>query len=109
MIKRGAKRIREGSTKQMPPLSQVLWKSDTPDIKQGALDVAAAMGAFAGANYDSVSQLSVILADKEQELQNTRLDLAAPEEKHAQEVKQLKEEYERKIKQWKKKTEDVKH
>ena len=56
MIKRGAKRTREGSTKQMPPLGQVLWKIDTPDIKQGALDTTTTMGVFAGANYDYVSQ-----------------------------------------------------
>ena len=43
MIRKGAKRKREGSTKQMPPLSQVLWKPDTPDIKKGALDTKAAM------------------------------------------------------------------
>ena len=82
VIKRGAKRKRESSTKQMPPLSHVLWKSDTPDIKQGALDTTTSMGVFVGVNYDSISQLSVILTDKEQELQKTRLDLAAAEEKH---------------------------
>ena len=67
------------------------------------------MGDFAGANYNFVSQLSVTLTDKEQELQKNILDLAVAEEKHAGEVKQLKQEYERKIKQWQKKTEDVKH
>ena len=67
----------------MPSLSQVIWKSDTLDIKQGALDTTAAMGAFAWANYDSVSQLSVTLTDKEHKLQNTRLYLAAAEAKLA--------------------------
>ena len=109
MIKKGAKRTREGSTKQMPALSQVLWKSDTPNIKQGELDTPAAMEDFAGANYDSVSQLSVTLTDTEQELQKSRLDLVAAEAKHVEEVKQLKQEYESKIKRWQKKTEDLKH
>ena len=53
--------------------------------------------------------MSVTLIDKEQELQKTRLILAVVEAKHVEEVKQLKQEYERKIKQWQKKTEDVKH
>ena len=57
VIKRGAKKIRETSTQHMHALSQVLWKSNTPYIKQGALDTIAAMGAFAGANYNSISQL----------------------------------------------------
>ena len=49
------------------------------------------MGSFAGANYDSVSQLNVIFTNKEQELKHTGLDLATAEEKNAHEVKQLKE------------------
>ena len=99
----------EVSTKQIPSLSHFLWKSETPDMKQGVLETTSSMGDFAGANYDSVSQLSVTLTDKEQELQKTRLILAAVEAKHAEEVKQLKQEYERKIKQWQKNTEDLKH
>ena len=53
-MKRGAKRTREGTTKQMPALSHIIWKLDTPDSKQGALDMIATIGAFARANYDSV-------------------------------------------------------
>ena len=68
LIKRGAKRTREGSTKHMPAPSQIIWKLDTPDSRQGALDTKGVIGAFAGANYDSVSQLSVTLTNKEQEL-----------------------------------------
>ena len=67
------------------------------------------MGDFAGANYDFVSQLSVTLTNKEQELQKNILDLAVAEEKHVEEVKQLKQEYENKIKQLQKKTEHLKH
>ena len=48
------------------------------------------MGAFARANYDFVSQLSVTLTDKEQKLQKDKLDLAAAEENHEQEAKKLK-------------------
>ena len=50
----------------MPTLSQRIWKLDTPDSKQGELDTIADIGAFAGANYDSISKLSVTLTDKEQ-------------------------------------------
>ena len=104
MIKKGTKRTREGATKHMPALNQVIWKPDTPDIKQGELDTTTAIGAFVGANYDSVSQLSVTLTDKEQELQKGKLDLETTEEKHEQEVKELKQEPENKIKQLQKNT-----
>ena len=67
------------------------------------------MGDFAGANYDSISQLSVTLTDKEQELQKAKLDLVAAEGKHEQEVKQLKKESDNKINQLKKKTKHLKH
>ena len=49
MMKRGSKRTREGSTKQMPALSQIIWKLYTPDNKKGALHTSVAIGAFAGA------------------------------------------------------------
>ena len=109
VIKKGTKRTREGATKQIPSLNQVIWKSDTLDIKQGALDIVGAIRAFAGANYDSVSQLSLTLSDKEQELQKSKLDLAAAEARHEQEVKQLQQVHENRTKQWQKKTEHLKH
>ena len=41
VMKRGSKRTREGSTKKMPALSQIIWKLYTPDNKKGALDTSA--------------------------------------------------------------------
>ena len=67
-MKKGTKRTREGTIKQAPALNQVIWKSDSPNIKQGALDTTVSMGDFAGANFDLVSQLNKDLLDKEQEL-----------------------------------------
>ena len=49
----------------MPSLNLIIWKPYTLDIRKGALDTVAAMGAFAGAKYDLVSQLSLALSDKE--------------------------------------------
>ena len=42
------------------------------DVKQEALETAAAMGAFIGANYDSVSSLNKEIEIKEQELQRIK-------------------------------------
>ena len=71
-MKKGTKRTREGSVKQVPALNKFIWKSYSPDVKQGDLDTIAAMGAFARANFDSVSQLNKDLLDKEQELQKSK-------------------------------------
>ena len=90
-MKRGAKRTREGSTKQMPSLSQIISKSYIPDNKKGALDTLATIGSFAGAKYDFVSQLSVILINEEQEVEKDKLDLAVAEAKHEQEIKEIKQ------------------
>ena len=68
-------------------------------MKRGELYTSAVIGDFARDNYDSVSQLSVTLTDKEQKLQKDKLDLVAIEAKHEQEVKELKQETENKIKQ----------
>ena len=93
----------------MSTLTQIIWKLYTPDNKKGALDTSATIGAFAGDKYDSVSQLSVILTDKEQEVEKDKLDLVVAEAKHEQEVKEMKQEFENKIKQLQKKTEHLKH
>ena len=55
VMKKGTKRMREGTNKQVPALNQVIWKSDSPDIKKWALDTTTSMGDFARSNYDSVS------------------------------------------------------
>ena len=54
----------------------IIWKRDSSNTKQESLDTSAAMGAFAGANFDFVSQLNNEYEDKEKELQNSIHDLA---------------------------------
>ena len=81
-MKKGNKRVREGTIKWVPALNQVIWKSISPDIKQGALDTTTTMGAFTGANIDSVSQLNKDILEKEQEIQNIKDDLVAVEAHH---------------------------
>ena len=48
----------------MPTLGQVILKEDTSNLPQEAVDTAAAMGVFAGANFNIVSQLSLALVKK---------------------------------------------
>ena len=84
VVKRGTKRAREGLVKQVPAHNQVIWKSDTTDVHQGALDTKTTMGVFTGANFDSVSQICLVLSDKEKELQKSKLYLAAVEHRHEQ-------------------------
>ena len=68
----------------MPPHNQVISRSNTTNIQQGALDIVAAMVFFAGENFDSVSQICLVLSDKEKELQKSKLYLAAVEHRHEQ-------------------------
>ena len=65
MMKKGTNRTREGIIKHAPTLNQVIWKSDSHDINQGSLDIIAAMGDFARANFDSISQLNKDILVKE--------------------------------------------
>ena len=67
------------------------------------------MGAFAGDNYDSVSQLNKYLLDKEQEMQKAKHDFVAAEAHHKQEFQLLKQEHEGKLKQLQKKNDYLKH
>ena len=52
ILKKGSKRIREGTLKHVPTLDQIVWRTDDPNEKQGALDTTATMGAFAGVKYN---------------------------------------------------------
>ena len=54
ILKKGSKRTREGLLKHVPVLDKIVWKTDAPNEKKGALNTSAAIGAFAGANYNSV-------------------------------------------------------
>ena len=76
LVKRGTKRAREGSSKHVPSLGQVIWNVDTSDIQQGVVDTAATMGVFAGANFQCVSQLSLALGEKQKELEKVKRELA---------------------------------
>ena len=76
-------------------LIKIVQKTDAPNEKQGALDMA-------GANYNSVSQLTKYLFSKEEELQKARKDLDANEACHLKDIKFLKEEHQDKHTQWEK-------
>ena len=67
------------------------------------------MGAFVGANYDSVSQLTKDLLSKEQELHTSKMDLEAVEAHHLKEIELLKKEHEDKHRQSQKKIDSLKH
>ena len=73
------------------------------------MDVADAMGVFAGANFNTVSQLSLAFGEKEKELDKLKHDLAEAEKRHEQEIDKLKREHEDKVEQWKMKAEELKH
>ena len=108
-MNKGTKRTREGSVKQVPALNRFIWKTDSPDIKQGALDTTTAIRAFAGTNYDSVSQQNKDLLNKEQELQTIKHDLVTTEARHQEEVSLLKQEHEGIHKQSQKENDYLKH
>ena len=93
-MKKGSKRTREGTLKHVHDLNQVVWRTNAPNEKQGALDTTVAMGSFAGANYDSMSQLTKYILSKEHELKTTKRDLEAVEARHLKEIEILKKEHE---------------
>ena len=43
VVKRGAKRARQSSGINVPAIGEVIWKANTSDMQQGALDTAIAM------------------------------------------------------------------
>ena len=57
-MKKGSKRSREGTFKQGSVPKQIIWKRASTNVKHEALETTASMGAFAGANYGSVSSLN---------------------------------------------------
>ena len=56
------------------------------------------MGAFVGANFDSVSRLNKELEEKEQELKNSKHDLVQAKARQIEEIQQLKNKYGEKLK-----------
>ena len=93
ILKKGSKRTREGTLKHVSTFDQIVWRIDAPNEKEGALDIAAAMGAFAGDNYNSVSQLTKDLLSKEHEIHKEIKDLEAAEAFHLKDIELLKQEH----------------
>ena len=90
VVKRGSKKGRHGSGKYVSTLGQVIWKEDTSNIPQEAVDAVASMGFFARANFSTVSQLSLYFREKEKELDKLKQDLAEAENRYQQEIGKLK-------------------
>ena len=57
MVKKGTKRSREGTLMHGTIPNQVIWKMASIVFKQKSLETTTTMGAFGGANKDSVSSL----------------------------------------------------
>ena len=68
VMKKGTKRTSECMVEHVPTLNQVIWNLDSHDIRKGDLNIVTSMGAFAGANFYSVSELNKDFQDKEEEL-----------------------------------------
>ena len=93
VVKRGSKKEIYGSGKHVSSLGQVIWKVDTSNLPQGAVDTATSMGVFAGANFNTVSQLSLAFGEKEKELDKLKHDLPEAENRYQQEIGKLKQEH----------------
>ena len=72
MVKKGSKRSREFTFKQGSVPNYIIWKRASNDVKKEALEIAAAMGDFAGENYDSFSFLNKEVEEKEEELHRSK-------------------------------------
>ena len=90
VVKRGSKKARHGSGKDVSTLGQVIWMEYTSNLPQEAVDAVVAMGAFVGANFNTVSQLSLAFGEKEKELDKLKQDLAEAENMYQQEIGKLK-------------------
>ena len=90
VVKRGSKKARHGLGKHVSTLGQVIWKADTSNLPQEAVDAATAMGVFTGANFSTISQLSLAFGEKEKELDKLKHDLAEVENRYQQEIGKLK-------------------
>ena len=90
MVKRGSKKVRHGSGKHVSTLGQAIWKENTSNLPQEAVDTTAAMGVFVGANFSTVSQLSLAFGEKEKELDKLKLDLAEEKNMYQREIGKLK-------------------
>ena len=70
---KGDRRKRDmGQENMCLPLVKFIWKEDTSNLPQEAVDTAIAMGVFVGANFNTVSQLSLAFGEKEKELEKLK-------------------------------------
>ena len=99
ILKKSSKRTREGRLKHVSAFDQTVWRIDSPNEKQAALDTTPIMGTFEWANYNSVSQLTKYLLSKENELQKVRKDMEATEAHHLKDIELLKQEHQDKQRQ----------
>ena len=67
------------------------------------------MGAFAWANYNTVSQLTKYILNKKKELQKARKDMEATEARHLKDIELLKQEHQDKQRHSEKKVNSLKH
>ena len=58
MVKKGFKRMREGTFKKGLVPNKITWKRDSSDTKQEAPDTTSPIGYFFGENFYSVSYLN---------------------------------------------------
>ena len=108
-MKKGSKRTREGTLKHVPAFDQIVWRTDAPNEKEGVLDTTTAMGAFVGANYNSMSQLTKDLLSKEQELHKARKDMEEAEACRVKDIELLKQEHQDKQRHSEEKIDSLKH
>ena len=106
VVKRGAKRARESSAKNVLAVGEVIWKADTSEMHKGAVETIAAMGVFTATNFQSVSQLSFAFGEKHKELEKAKWELAETQQRYEQQIGQLKQEHEEKKERWKNKVEE---
>ena len=109
ILKKGSKRTRDGTLKHVLGFDQIVWRTDAPNEKEGELDTVVVMGAFAGANYNSLSQLTKDILSKEHEIQKERKDLEATKARYLKYIELLKQEHQDKQRQSQKKIDILKH
>ena len=82
VVKMGAKRAIESLAKNVLAIGEVIWKAYTSDMKQGVVGTEASIKVFAAANFQSVSQLSLALGEKQKELEKAKRELAEKQQRY---------------------------
>ena len=65
VVKKGSKRTPKVTLVQGTIPNHIIWKRVSTDVRQEALEIVAAMGAFAGENCDYVSSMNKEIEMKE--------------------------------------------